>query len=261
MKNVTLKSIIAVAGVCTISQISLSAFAEEKEYESNAVVEFVPDSGPTDPVDPENPDPNKPVFPWDPTTPGNRPNPGTDGPLSLDYASSIDFGKNKITNKDEVYYADAQYLWNESNTEKDESSARPNYVQVTDKRGTNAGWTLLVKQEEQLNNVKTLNKELTGAEIRFTEGQAVSATEGVTAPKTQDMNLAPGVASLVMSASQNAGAGTWVDRFGVIEEMNINGVNTLKNKAITLSVPGKTPKDAVQYRTKLVWILSDAPTA
>ena len=32
------------------------------------------------------------------------------------------------------------------------------------------------------------------------------------------------------------------------------------NKAVTLSVPGATPKDAVKYSTKLTWILSDIPT-
>ena len=49
----------------------------------------------TKPVDPVNPDTEKPVEPFDPTTPdtGNKPNEGTTGPLSIDYASSLDFGK------------------------------------------------------------------------------------------------------------------------------------------------------------------------
>jgi hypothetical protein len=39
---------------------------------------------------------NKPVDPVDPTDP-NGPEPGTPGPLSIDYASSFDFGTQKIS--------------------------------------------------------------------------------------------------------------------------------------------------------------------
>ena len=86
----------------------LQAKAEEpKEYRSNGLVEFIPNVDPTEPVDPENPDPEKPVKPIDPTDP-EGPNPGTQGPLSIDYASSFDFGKNRISNKDQVYFARAQ---------------------------------------------------------------------------------------------------------------------------------------------------------
>ncbi|MPN38891.1 hypothetical protein SDC9_186416 [bioreactor metagenome] len=72
--------------------------AENKQYDSTGLVEFIPNLDPTVPVDPENPDPEKPVNPIDPTDP-NGPNPGTQGPLSIDYASSLDFGKNRISNK------------------------------------------------------------------------------------------------------------------------------------------------------------------
>ena len=78
-----------------------------KEYRSNGLVEFIPNVDPTEPVDPENPDPEKPVKPIDPTDP-EGPNPGTQGPLSIDYASSFVFGKNRISNKDQVYFARAQ---------------------------------------------------------------------------------------------------------------------------------------------------------
>lgn len=85
--GIVLCSTFAVAGW------SLQAKAEEpKEYRSNGLVEFIPNVDPTEPVDPENPDPEKPVKPIDPTDP-EGPNPGTQGPLSIDYASSFDFGK------------------------------------------------------------------------------------------------------------------------------------------------------------------------
>ena len=71
---------------------------QKKNYESNAIVEFTPDASINKPVDPVNPDTEKPVEPFDPTTPdtGNKPNEGTTGPLSIDYASSLDFGKIKF---------------------------------------------------------------------------------------------------------------------------------------------------------------------
>lgn len=118
--GIVLCSTFAVAGG------SLQAKAEEpKEYRSNGLVEFIPNVDPTDPVDPENPDPEKPVKPIDPTDP-EGPNPGTQGPLSIDYASSFDFGKNRISNKDQVYFARAQqYQENQKET--------PNFVVGTER--------------------------------------------------------------------------------------------------------------------------------
>ena len=235
------------------------AAAELKTYESNGIVEFVPDDAITPPTDPENPDPEKPVNPWDPTTPGNKPNPGTSGPLSLDYASSLDFGKNKISNKDEVYYVDPQYLWKEDLTGIDETIARPNYVQITDKRGNNAGWILTVKQDGQFKHATTQNKVLTGSEIAFKEGIADSNIENIIPPKTVDINLVPDAETTFLTAEKGAGAGTWVERFGEVEEMQVDGKTVKKNKAITLSIPGSIPKDAVKYETKLIWSLKDVP--
>lgn len=264
MKLIKLGTTSALA-LTALASTGVSAFAEtgsldySREYKSNAIVEFLPDNGPTSPVDPENPDPNNPVDPWDPTTEDHNPNPGTDGPLSLDYASSLDFGKNKITNKDEVYYANPQYLWNADRTDFDPSTAKPNYVQVSDKRGTNGGWSLTVKQEGQFKNENTQNKELTGAEIAFTQSTPDSKIDGVIAPKATDFILTPNEVSPVMTAAKGAGAGTWVDRFGTVENVEIDGEQVQKNKAITLSVPGKTAKDAVKYETKLTWTLTDVP--
>ncbi|PLS35078.1 WxL domain-containing protein [Carnobacterium maltaromaticum] len=247
----------------SLATTALPALAAEEDYtrtyQSGGMVEFVPDEGPTDPVDPVDPDPNKPVNPWDPTTPEHKPNPGTDGPLSIDFASSIDFGKNKITNKDETYFANPQYLWNEDMSDFDPATARPNYVQITDKRGNNGGWSLSVKQEGQFKNDKTLNKELTGSQITFTEGVSASNIENVIAPKTFDMALTPNTATKVMTAVKGAGAGTWVDRFGTLEDVEVEGKTVKKNKAITLDVPGTTAKDAVRYDTKLTWTLTDVP--
>ncbi len=244
------------------SGVSASAETEEesdyvREYKSNGVVEFVPNEDGTDVIDPNNPDPEKPVDPVDPTDP-EGPNPGTSGPLSIDFASSLDFGVNKITTKDEVYYANPQYYYNTETGEIDEDYATQNYVQVTDNRGTNGGWMLSVKQESQLHNEDTLNKELTGARIEFTSADTISNGHAAS-PDVYDFWLVPGVTSVVMAAGEGTGAGTWIDSFGTVEEIEVDGEAVAKNTAITLSVPGATPKDAVEYSTELTWTLTDVP--
>lgn len=231
-----------------LSTTSVALAADGGVYKSTGSVEFVPNDGITLPVDPT--DPGKEVTPTDPD--GEKPNPGTAGPLSIDYASSLSFGQNKITNKDVTYFAEPQKL--------DDGTTRENFVQVTDTRGTNGGWTLTVKQEGQLKNATTTNKELVGAVLSFTSGRAVSAATTITAPIVKDVVLNPtGEASTVMSAAPGAGSLTWLDVFGTLEDTEVNGETVQKNKAITLSIPGTTPKDAVKYSTDLTWTLSDVP--
>ncbi|MBP1040024.1 WxL domain-containing protein [Vagococcus sp. BWB3-3] len=225
---------------------AVASAAEVGVYTSNGVVGFVENDDPTNPVDPENPE--NEVEPIDPTNPGGDPNPGTGGSLSIDFVSSLVFGENKISSNDETYFANAQEL-------KD-GTFRGNYAQVTDKRGTNVGWSLKVKQDGQFRNEDTLNEELAGAEITFSNPALSSNTQGVTAPTATGFALDPmGEEALVMSAAEGAGAGTWLNMFGTVEEME--GVQ--KNKAVALSVPGSIAKDAVSYKTRLMWVLSDAP--
>lgn len=258
MKNRTKQAAAIAAVLGTVALAPLSASADEKGaiYESNGVVEFIPNTGITNPVNPNNPDPENPVNPVDPTKPDGKPNPGTNGPLSIDYASSLDFGVNKITNKDMTYYAKAQELHSDEG-----STYVPNYVQISDNRGTNAGWTLTVKQGGQLSNENTEHKELTGSQIKFVDPTVESKTEVTPPTPSNVITLDPnGAESLVMSAKPTAGAGLWVDRWGTVEEMTGDrGEKVQKTKAISLDIPGKTAKDAVKYSTKLTWNLSDVP--
>jgi len=233
------------------------------DYNSNGAVKFIPNPDPSKPVDPLNPDPDKPVNPVDPTDP-DGPKPGTDGPLSIDYASSLDFGVNKISNKTEIYYARAQKFANDDGTASD--VVRPNYVQISDNRGNNAGWTLQVKQNGQFTNKDTLNKTLTGSAITLTSPVVKSNAKNVTAPTaTAEINLDPnGAQTTVFSAKKDAGAGTWVNAWGTAskateKDENNKDVDADINKEVSLTVPGATPKDAVNYSTTLTWSLSDTP--
>ncbi|WP_251867525.1 WxL domain-containing protein [Enterococcus malodoratus] len=247
-----------VVGVTLVGFSSAAAAEEAKEYYSSGEIEFVPSSDPIDPVDPENPDPENPVQPIDPTDP-NGPDPGTQGPLSIDYASSFDFGKNRISNKDQVYFARAQKY----QTGHEDS---PNYVQISDNRGTNEGWTLTVEQPEQLTAAtSTKNDVLTGAQISLSAPTVTSNSSSDTKPIAADnLALIPGNAVVVTSAKAGTGSGLWLTSWGAVEEMEEptedGGMKKANvTKAVSLSIPGATPKDAVKYQTKLLWALTDVP--
>lgn len=257
MKQTQILSMVAFSALLLTAAVDKANAAEEKQYESNGAVEFMPNMNPTDPVDPTDPDPENPVKPVDPTDP-DGPDPGTQGPLSIDYASSFDFGLNRISNKNQTYYARAQKYF-------DGTADTPNFVQVTDNRGTNGGWTLQVRQEDQLKaTVDTLNKELTGSVIKISDPVVNSNAQNVEKPVPVDITLVPGKVSPVASAKSGAGAGTWSVAWGKVEtvkETDQDGKDQDVNvtKAVQLTVPGSTPKDAVKYQTKLTWILTDVP--
>lgn len=227
--------------------VPVTTFAAEDGgvYTSNGIVEFVPDTDPTDPVDPT--DPTDPIDPTDP----EGPNPGTNGPLSIDYASSLDFGVQKITSKDQIYFAASQKYraFDEEGNPSTEVKEGPNYVQVTDNRGTEAGWSLKVNQEGQFMSIS--GKELTGATISFKKGSVVTASDSgkPVGPETIVLN-ADGSQSDVMAASVGNGAGTYLYTWGTA---------ATAGESIELSVPGSTTKYAEKYSTKLTWTLTDVP--
>lgn len=214
------------------------------EYTSNGVINYIPNPDPTNPVDPLEPE--KPVTPVDPTNPDGKPNPGTNGPLSIDFASSLVFGEQKITSTTETYYAQAQGYIDKDNAQKE----GPNFVQVSDNRGTESGWTLKVKQNNQFKTAS--DKLLTGAKITMSNGNVVTASASEKPTGINSFVLDPsGSESLVMSAKAGQGAGTYLMDWG-------NSLETAK-KSIALEVPGATTKYADSYKTTFTWVLTDVP--
>ncbi|MCT0449068.1 WxL domain-containing protein [Lactococcus lactis] len=140
-------------------------------------------------------------------------------------------------------------------------SNKPNWVQVTDKRGTNAGWKLQVQQGAQFFTIKDgVYKELKGAQITINNGTVATTTDNkATAPTTSNKIVLipgiinhPGPAQDVMIAQKNQGMGTWVDSFGSA---------TTGDKSIALTVPGVSEKiKGARYSTELTWLLNDTPT-
>lgn len=235
--------------------------------DTKAVVTFLENTDPEGPVDPI--DPEIPVDPIDPVDPEVPVEPGTGGPLSLDYASSLNFGKHKISTQDQVYYANSQKV---TDKETGVTTEKPLYAQLTDKRAKNdlTGWTLSVTQNGQF---KTTGGDiLTGAEIAFAQAESVTAAgnEGNAPSEVIDtLSLVPGTDHKLMFAAEGEGSGTWIYRLGNESSIKMKTEETLneagevvstevsKDEAVTLSVPGSTTKvkDDV-YQTTLTWKLS-----
>ncbi|WP_103653041.1 WxL domain-containing protein [Bacillus thuringiensis] len=209
-------------------------------------------------MNPREPGDKHPLVPMN--LDGSKPNAGSRGILTIDFASSFDFEINQISNKDEVYYAQAQrYLNSLEQTQ--------NYVQVTDLRGTSAGWTLKIQQVAQFQATKSTNNSmLNGALISLRAPILVTSGDAVPPTASEVLNLIPGQESIIGYASQGTGAGTWVIRWGDIKDFVEKDVVVQGRKVkmkfspnVQLHVPGATKKDPVNYRTTLKWILSDLP--
>lgn len=219
----------------------------------------------TPPVDPENPgqevDPEGEII-------------KTNGPLRLDFVPSLSFGRQRISEDDQLYFANAQQF-------KDETPARANYLQVTDNRGTLSGWELYVRQEKQFSNENAKHSELAGALLSFDNQWANSISDKHHAPTIVKDAITideMGTSYPIAIAKQGKGSGTWTISFGASAQENeqpttlfpsvkVNGEPDTDvavsnkprytNKAISLFVPGRTIKDPVKYTTVLTWVIAE----
>ena len=193
---------------------------------SNATVTFMPGTDANDPVDPD--DPSKPLDP-----PGQGT--GEAGSLSIDYVSNITFGSQTISGSQKVYNA---------------NELKP-FVQVTDTRGTGAGWNVIAKAS--VFNDGT-NDSLKGSTISFTGGYAISSNPSATKPiPSSPVVLATdSTEATVVSAATNSGLGTWVNRWYPTE------TTAVSNDNVTLTVPAGSAT-AGTHTSTITWILADAP--
>lgn len=202
------------------------------------------DDSPVNPVDPLEPevevDPeNKPELPED------------QGLLSIDFASSFNFGEQTISVQDETYYAQPQRLLNTDGT-VNESEERPNYVQISDRRSENerSGWQLAVTQKEQFHTQE--GSELDGARLRFTNQQLATAQGGEEPELLHEdlLTLVPRMKQPLLRATSDNGTGTWIYRFGDRDTAD---------ESVALEVPSTTSPEAKAYSTTLTWELSSVP--
>ncbi|MCT2892429.1 WxL domain-containing protein [Lacticaseibacillus paracasei] len=244
MKKFVLLAAAAAMGTMAVNATTvLAAQTNGGVYSTNGSIEFKPTEKVTKPVDPL--DPTKTATPIDAEDPKKVVQPGTQGPLSIDFASSFNFGKQEITSETKTYFAAAQKYQDAAGTEK----VGPNFVQVTDNRGTEAGWKLVVKQNDQLMSVS--GKELTGAQIRLKNGHVVTASTAAHPDGTAEMTLVPGAEQTVMNAKTGSGTGTHLLNWGKDADDAA--------RSVELTVPGATTKYAEKYATTFTWTLTDTP--
>lgn len=231
--------VIAIVGIISLCSLVLTTGVSAMtvaDYNTKANVIFKENEEITLPVDPN--DPEKEVTPE--VEGEDIIDPGTPGPLSIDYASHINFGEVEISGNARTYFANPITF--------EEGGESAPYVQVTDNRGTRAGWELQVKQEEEF---KKGESTLAGAELSLINGEvnSASATSGVTATDIVFDNhneLYP-----VLTAVNESGAGTFTNQFGEI----VDG----KATDVSLYIPAGLVIEEGKYSTTLNWVLVDTP--
>lgn len=216
-------------------------------------------------------DPENPVKEVDP---GETPQ--TDGDLRIDFVPKLNFSTVKITEEAAVYPINAQLF-------HDETSARGNFIQVSDYRDHSSGWTLQVRQEEQFKHVSKIGAQLKGAVISFDQAWTNSTNKRSLSPSvSKDVIHMSNVGETynLAQAQDEKGSGTWSIIFGASKDNKNGRPNSLElrkdssgktiedpifkkpvysNQAITLSVPKETEKVAGAYSTVLTWILAELP--
>lgn len=228
------------------------SFADERKVkQTQATVRFEEDPSQELPTDPLNP--GQPIVP---EGPGGG---GTEGPLSIDFASNFHFGNARISPlKTVVHKAIAQ----DTNL-----GYRPLFVQVTDKTGKHQGWTLSVRQNGQFKNEE---RELAGAELSLTGGQLATVSQA-TDPSTvtEKFKLNPegtGDSQVIVKANVDEGAGQYVYRFGDgtdLEEVKDTFGDLLYQTTshVTLTIPAGSNVIKGNYETQLTWTLSNVPSS
>lgn len=196
---------------------------------------------PVDPLDPEKEvDPDNP-----PTLPEEQ------GLLSIDFVSRFSFGKQGISAQTKNYYAQPQRLLNPDGT-INAAEERPNYVQISDRRDESDrhGWTLSVTQNGQFINLQ--KHELKGSCLQLTNQQLASVQDMGSPDLSQPagIKLIPGEKTVLMTAKDDQGIGTWVYRFGDAASAD---------KSVVLEVPPSSAPRASTYQTTLTWELSSVP--
>lgn len=209
------------------------------------------DPGTTPPVvDPGNPggtvspgtDPTPaPIVPGDP---GNT----TALPFTIDYAPTLTFPSVPTSTVGDDY-ANLQ-TWSDGSTS-------PNYVQVTDNRGTAAGWNLYAQVSDFTLSTDSTVK-LVGATLNFanaTNQASPSVNAGLAATSTVTLNPAGGYSSPVATAAAGTGTGTTVVSFGG------PGVaaDTTGAQSVYLNLQSGSVPVAGTYNANLTWDLTAAP--
>lgn len=231
-------------------------------------VKFKDGDGKPDVVNPVDPD-GPPVTPVPPV--------GTEGLLRLDQVPTLDFGTVEIKGS-EVKSAAKYVRLNEKGTET-LAFYTPAYVQLTDQRGNNAGWTVTTKMsaftameaDVPVAGVDTLE----GATVTFKNGELTNHS-GVKGTELTAI-LPTAYSDVVLSAENTAtdkklmgaevgkGTGTWVNNFydtkgGTVTAPPSSQDAEATDATIELAIPGTAKKSKdYTYVSTITWTVSSTP--
>ncbi|EDO1366726.1 WxL domain-containing protein [Listeria monocytogenes] len=228
--------IVGLIGISSVTLFAPSAFAITSEGDSKATVKFKAGAGVVNPVDPENP--TKPIDPLDPSNPTD-PGTGNTGSLTLDYVSSVNFGEQEVSSTEQSY----------------SSTSRKPFIQISDRRGTGAGWKVTATATAFQNEDGTAS--LSGATLSFKNGETASASTTATTPTAaQTVELPTDGTSIVsvVSAKASEGMGTWINRWFGATPNDTASLND--NVKLTIPAGSATLGD---HEATITWTLSDAP--
>lgn len=242
-KNMKLVSTLALGAVAITAFTTTTLAAEGENATSNATIKAVAGGdtpvGPVDPTDPKDPNGQGPTDPNDGTTTNQT------GPLQINYLSNLNFGDNiAITSKTIT-----------ANVKND----TPRFFQVSDLRGTAAGWKMNVSLGEftPTGTAPATTKPITGATITFKNGEAVTSNDAVNgqdvdAAVTHDTTLSAGNTGVqtLMSADKGTGRGTWLARYTAKSGAS-------DNENIVFSAPTNSITANTSYQATLTWQLVD----
>lgn len=181
-------------------------------------------------------------------------NPEQNSPLRLSLLTAFNFGTIKMSGNNETYYAQMPT----PNFVEGGKQERPNFAQVTDNRGNNAGWRLTAKIAQQFTNGSSvLNGSTIALNNAWTEPAnnemapfAPTAAQGVVLTTEDD--------TLIANASADKGMGTWNILYGTLNAPDQAAKGDAR-KSVSLQVPGSVKKTVGEYTAKIEWTLYNAP--
>lgn len=265
---------VATLGVMMVSVGLVQVEAKETiSAETKGEVTFKRDdeTGPiiVDPTDPENPN----VI--DPEGGGGSAGNGTKS-FNINWVSEFKFGDMLITGQKISQYADSATLnfigANDTDEQIIPKTNLPNFIQVTDNRGTNTGWKVTASASEfrqyDAENQPLDDKSLKGAQLLLTNPQIFSQGSDEELSPTANANSIDllenkGTPVSIMTAAEKKGQGTW----SLAWSPNSKGehfefvYNEGVDKGVQLVVPVTAlPEADKTYTSEIEWILSDTPT-
>ncbi|WP_270740906.1 WxL domain-containing protein [Lactococcus formosensis] len=185
---------------------------------------------------------------------------GSGGGLTLDFVSTFTFETNKAVRENDIYYAQPQHL----RDARGQPIMTPNFVQVTDQRGTAEGWTLNLQKTTRFYDEN--RQPLRGTGLSLKNAVVVAANPGnqPRAPSTLDKGTGP--TEIIAQADPGSGTGTTTVRWGTsLVETQLHSENgeqrtAYLNHDVQLFAPGGKQRQNYTYQAILTWILSEVPS-